>query len=305
MPTNPYDVLGVSRSASAEEITKAYRKLAQQYHPDRNGGDKAAEAKFKEVNNAYEVLSDPQKKQMFDMTGQTGGAGGFPGGAGGFPGGFGGGQQIDPQAAEELFRMFGAGAPGGGFDFGSAFGGGKRGGGKSRGGSRARPPEEVQSDVRVPFLTAATGGSVSLEVGGRGIDVRIPAGIEEGKKLRVPASATGGVDVILRVLIDPHPYFKREGNDVSVEVPISAAEAVLGTKVDVPTLVGDTLTVKVPPGTSSGAKLRMKGKGVAGGDQFLVFKVVVPAKPDDATKALMEEYAKLNPADPRASVPWL
>lgn len=305
MPTNPYDVLGVSRSASAEEITKAYRKLAQQYHPDRNGGDKAAEAKFKEVNNAYEVLSDPQKKQMFDMTGQTGGAGGFPGGgAGGFPGGFGGGQQIDPQAAEELFRMFGAGAPGGGFDFGSAFGGGKRGGGRARGGSRARPPEEVQSDVRVPFLTAATGGSVSLEVGGRGIDVRIPAGIEEGKKLRVPASATGGVDVILRVLIDPHPYYKREGNDVSVEVPISAAEAVLGTKVDVPTLTGDTLTVKVPPGTSSGAKLRMKGKGVAGGDQFLVFKVVVPAKPDDATKAIMEEYAKLNPADPRANVPW-
>jgi DnaJ-class molecular chaperone len=302
MPTNPYDVLGVSRSASAEEITKAYRKLAQQYHPDRNGGDKAAEAKFKEVNNAYEVLSDPQKKQMFDMTGQTGGAGGFPGGSGGFPGGFGGGQQIDPQAAEELFRMFGAGAPGGGFDFGSAFGGGKRGG-KTRG--RPRPPEEVQSDVRVPFLTAAVGGSVSLDVGGRAIDVRIPAGIEEGKKLRVPASATGGVDVILRVLIDPHPYFKREGNDVSVEVPISAAEAVLGTKVDVPTLVGDTLTVKVPPGTSSGAKLRMKGKGVAGGDQFLVFKVVVPAKPDDATKALMEEYAKLNPADPRASVPWL
>jgi len=90
-----------------------------------------------------------------------------------------------------------------------------------------------------------------------------------------------------------------------VEVAILEAEAVLGTKVDVPTLVGDTLTVKVPPGTSSGAKLRMKGKGVAGGDQFLVFKVVVPAKPDDATKALMEEYAKLNPADPRASVPWL
>ncbi len=296
MPTNPYEVLGVSRSASAEEITKAYRKMAQKYHPDRNAGDKAAEAKFKEVNNAYEVLSDPQKKQMFDATGQVGGAGGFPGG-----------QQMDPQAAEELFRnMFGGGgAPGGGFDFGSAFGGGgKRAGGK-RGGSRARPQmEDVETDVRVPFMLAANGGNVSINVGGREIGVRIPAGIEEGKKLRVPASATGGVDVYLKVLIDPHPYFKREGNDVLLEVPISAAEAILGGKVDVPTLNGDTLTVKVPAGTSSGARVRLKGKGIAGGDQFLVFKIVVPAKPDDATKALMEEYAKLNTTDPRANAGW-
>lgn len=304
MPASPYEVLGVSRSASAEEITKAYRKLAQQYHPDRNAGDPAAVAKFKEVNNAYEVLSDPQKKQMFDATGQVGGAGGFPGGAGGFPGG----PQMDPQAAEELFRnMFGGagGAPGGGFDFGSVFGGGggKRAGGK-RAGSRSRPPEDVESDVRVPFLLAANGGNVSITVSGREIDVRIPAGIEEGKKLRVPASATGSVDVYLKVLIDPHPYFKREGNDVLLEVPISAAEAILGGKVDVPTLNGDTLTVKVPAGTSSGARVRLKGKGIAGGDQFLVFKVVVPAKPDDATKGLMEEYAKLNVTDPRANAGW-
>jgi DnaJ-class molecular chaperone len=306
MPTDPYTVLGVSRSASAEEITKAYRKLAQKYHPDRNAGDKAAEAKFKEVNNAYEVLSDPQKKQMFDMTGQTGGAGGFPGGgAGGFDG-----QQVDPRMAEELFRnMFGGGgAPGGGFDFGNMFGGaagGQRRGKQQRGGSRARQQaEDVQTDVRVPFMTAATGGSVGIDVGGREITVRVPAGIEEGKKLRVPATATGSVDVYLRVLIDPHPYFKREGNDVLVEVPISAAEAVLGAKVDVPTLSGDTLTVKVPAGTSSGARVRLKGKGIAGGDQYLVMKVVVPAKPDDATKALMEEYAKLNPQDVRAGVPW-
>jgi DnaJ-class molecular chaperone len=304
MPSNPYDVLGVSRSASAEEITKAYRKMAQKYHPDRNAGDKAAEAKFKEVNNAYEVLADPQKKQMFDATGQVGGAAGFPG-AGGFPGG----QQMDPQAAEELFRnMFGGGgAPGGGFDFGSAFGGGgggKRAGGK-RGGSRARPQmEDVETDVRVPFMLAANGGNVSITVGGREIGVRIPAGIEEGKKLRVPASATGGVDVYLKVLIDPHPYFKREGNDVLLEVPISAAEAILGAKVDVPTLNGDTLTVKVPAGTSSGGRVRLKGKGIAGGDQFLVFKIVVPAKPDDATKALMEEYARLNTTDPRANTGW-
>lgn len=308
MPTNPYEVLGVSRSASTEEITKAYRKLAQKYHPDRNAGDKAAEAKFKEVNNAYEVLSDPQKKQMFDATGHVGGAGGFPGGAGGFPGGFSGGQQMDPQAAEELFRsMFGggAGAPGGGFDFGSMFGGaggGRRGG--KRGGRPQPPMEDVETEVRVPFLTAANGGSVTISIGGREINVRIPAGIEEGKKLRVPASATGSVDVYLKVFTDPHPYFKREGNDVLLEVPISAAEAILGAKVDVPTLTGDELTVKVPAGTSSGGRVRLKGKGIAGGDQFLVFKIVVPAKPDDATKKLMEEYARLNTADPRANTGW-
>lgn len=310
MPTDPYEVLGVSRSASAEEITKAYRKLAQKYHPDRNAGDKAAEAKFKEVNNAYEVLSDPQKKQAFDTFGATGGPGGFPGGAGGFPGGFAGGQQMDPQAAEELFRtMFGGGGPGGGFDFGSMFGGAaggqRRGGGRTRGGGqRARPPEEVQTDVRVPFMTAATGGTVSIDVGGREIEVRIPAGIEEGKKLRVPASATGSADVYLRVLVDPHPYFKREGNDVLVEVPISPAEAILGGKVDVPTLDGGELTVKVPPGTSSGARVRLKGKGIAGGDQYLVMKIVVPSKPDEATKKLMEKYAEHNTHDPRANAAW-
>ncbi|MCU0705855.1 MAG: J domain-containing protein [Fimbriiglobus sp.] len=306
MPTDPYEVLGVSRSASPEEITKAYRKLAQKFHPDRNAGDKAAEAKFKEVNNAYELLSDPQKKQAFDTYGATGGPGGFPGGGAGFPGGF-GGQQIDPQVAEELFRsMFGGGgAAGGGVDFGSMFGGGgKRG--KARGGGRGRPTqgEDVQTDVRVPFLTAATGGSVSIDVGGREIGVRIPAGIEEGKKLRVPASATGSVDVYLRVLIDPHPYFKREGNDVLLEVPISIAEAVLGAKVDVPTLTGETLTVKVPAGKSSGDRLRLKGKGIAGGDLLLMMKIVAPARPDDESKKLMEEFAQRNPEDVRANAAW-
>jgi DnaJ-class molecular chaperone len=307
MPSDPYDVLGVSRSASAEEITKAYRKLAQKYHPDRNAGDKAAEAKFKEVSNAYELLSDPQKKQAYDTFGHAGGPGGFPGGGGaggGFPGGF--QSNLDPQAAEELFRsMFGGGGPGGGFDFGGMMGGGGGGRRKTRGGGRARPQaEDVETDVRVPFLTAATGGSVGINVGGREITVRIPAGIDEGKKLRVPASATGSVDVLLRVLIDPHPYFKREGNDITVEVPISVSEAVLGAKVDVPTLSGDTLTVKVPAGTSSGARVRLKGKGVNGGDQYLVMKIVVPAKPDERLRELMEEYAAANTHDPRANVGW-
>lgn len=300
MPRDFYDTLGVSRSASADEIKKAYRKLAGQYHPDRTGGDKAAEAKFKEVTAAYEVLSDPEKKAQYDRFGHAGGPGGFPG-ADGFPGGAGG---VDPATAEELFRNLfgGAGGPGPGFDMGDMFGGGRQ---KKRGGRRpAPPPEEVESEITVPFLTAANGGAIDIAVGGRTIGVKVPAGIEEGKKLRVPASATGTTDIHLKVRIAPHPYFTRDGNDISVEVPISIPEAVLGCKADVPTLAGDTLTVKVPPGTSSGARIRLKGKGIAGGNQILVVKVVAPATVDEKAKELMAEFAKLVPQDVRADVPW-
>lgn len=305
MPRDLYDVLGVSRSASDEEIKKAYRRLANKYHPDRNPGDKEAEAKYKELTNAHDVLSDPEKRKQYDMFGSTTGAGGFPGGGGGggFPGGFQG--NVDPQAAEELFRnLFGGAAPGGGFDFGGMFGGGGRKAGKTRSGGRQRPAEDVEADVTVPFETAATGGTVSIAVGGRTIDVKVPAGIEEGKRLRVPASATGSADVYLKVHIEPHPYYKRDGNDVLLEVPISMPEAVLGGKVDVPTLGGETLTVKVPAGTSSGGRLRLKGRGIAGGDQYLVFKIVAPSKPSEATQELMKQFAELNPADPRVNAGW-
>lgn len=159
--------------------------------------------------------------------------------------------------------------------------------------------------MTVPFDVAASGGSVAIEVDGRRIDVKVPAGIEEGKKLRVPAEATGGADILLKVKIAPHPYFRREGNDVLLDVPVSLAEAVLGAKVDVPTLDGTKLTVTVPPGTSGGKKLRLRGKGIAGGDQYLVFKVEVPTgKVDDKSRELIEEFAKLNPQHPRANAPW-
>ena len=159
--------------------------------------------------------------------------------------------------------------------------------------------------MTVPFEVAAGGGSVAIEVDGRHIDVKVPAGIEEGKKLRVPAAATGGAEVLLKVRIAPHPYFRREGSDLLLDVPLSLAEAVLGAKVDVPTLDGTKLTVTVPPGTSGGKKLRLRGKGIAGGDQYLVFRVEVPAgKVDDKSRELLEEFAKLNPQAPRANAPW-
>ena len=309
MPRDPYEVLGVSRSATAEEIKKAYRKLAAKHHPDRNPGDKDAEATFKDVSSAFDILSDPDKKQQFDTFGHVG-PNVPPGGGGGFRGGFpgGGGPQMDPEAAEELFRtMFGGGGPGagGGFDLGDLLGGGAKKGRGGRGRGRAAPPpEDIETEVSVPLETAATGGKLSISVGGRDIDVKIPAGIEDGKRLRVPAAATGSTDVLLRVRIAPHPFFQRDGNDITLEVPVGLAEAVLGAKVEVPTPDGSRLTVKVPPGTSGGARIRLRGKGLNGGDQFLVLKVVVPAAADDESRKLIEEFAARNPQDARANVAW-
>lgn len=291
MPRDPYEVLGLSRTASDEEIKKAYRKLAAKHHPDRNPGDKAAEATFKDVSAAYETLSDPDKRKRFDQFGHAGA---------GFPGGGGGGPQMDPQAAQDLFAsMFGGGGPGAGFDLGDLLGGGRR-----KGGHRRRPPEEIEGEVQVPFDTAANGGAVEISVGGRDIEVRVPAGISEGKRLRVPASATGSADLILTVRVQPHPYFTRDGNDLLLEVPISVSEAVLGTRVEVPTIAGDRLTVRIPPGTSGGARVRLTGKGVGGGDQYLTVKVVAPKNLDDAARGLMEQFAAAAPQDVRAGVAW-
>src|SRR5262245_40865222 len=191
MPRDPYDVLGVSKSASAEEIQKAYRKLSKKHHPDRNPGDKQADASYKEVQEAYSILGDPAKKANYDQFGFAGPPqGGFPGGfpGGGFPGGA-GGANIDPEMAEELFKRFTGGGMGGeGFDLGDLFGGGRR---RPRTRSRRPSAEPVEAEVTVPFDVAANGGSVAIDVGGRRIDVKVPAGIEEGKRLRVPAEATG------------------------------------------------------------------------------------------------------------------
>ena len=293
MAKDLYETLGLSRSATADEIKKAYRKQAAKHHPDRNPGDKEAEGKFKEASAAYEILSDADKKERYDRTGQVGPMGGGPGApGGGFPGGF--GQNMDPQAAEEMFRsVFGG-------DLGDMFGGGRP---KQRG-RRSAPTADIESDITVPFHVACLGGSITINVGGRSIDVRVPAGIDEGKKLRVPSSATGTSDVILKVKIAQHPYFTRDGQDISVEIPVSLTEAALGAKVDVPTLGGDKLTVTVPPGKSGGARIRLRGKGVNGGDQYLVLKIVVPTTLTDEAKATLETLAGQLNQTVRAGVPW-
>jgi DnaJ-class molecular chaperone len=306
MPRDPYDVLGVSKTATADEIQKAYRKLSKKHHPDRNPGDKAADAAYKEIQEAFETLGDATRKANFDRYGFAGPPqAGFPGGGfpGGFPGG-GGGVNLDPEMAEELFKRFTGGAAGGagGFDLNDLFEPGRR-----RAKTRPRRPaaDPVEAAVEVPFDVAANGGSIAIEVGGDRIDVRVPAGIEDGKRLRVKADEARPRDVILTVKVAAHPYFRREGSDVYLDVPISLPEAVLGAKVEVPTVGGERLEVKVRPGTSSGAKLRLRGKGVAGGDQYLVFKVVVPAgEVDEASRKLVEGFAEKNPQAPRANVPW-
>jgi DnaJ-class molecular chaperone len=305
MPRDYYEVLGVARTASEDEIKKAYRKLARQYHPDRNPGDKQAEAHFKEVQEAYDVLGDKSKRAQYDRGGfaAMGGAGGPGAGGGPFRWSTSGGgpgfefEGINPEDLASIFGAFG----GGGGDAGDPFG--RRGRGRSRRTS-TRPPETAEAEVNIPFLTAALGGTVSLSVDGRQIDLKVPVGATEGKKLRLGGQGPGGGDLIVRLKIEPHPYFRREGNDVVLDVPLSVAEAVLGTKVDVPTLDDTKLTVKVPAGTSSGSRLRLRGKGIAGGDQFIEIKIVVPKAGDARSRELIEEFARLNPQNPRANLPW-
>jgi DnaJ-class molecular chaperone len=289
----------VKRQASEDEIKKAYRKLARQYHPDRNPGDKQAEAKFKEVQGAYDVLTDKTKRAQYDRFGRVGPDGGFGGAGQTFhwgqaPGG--GFQEMDPGAAAEIFsQIFGGGGA-----MGDIFGQGTR----QRRGRRAATPQDVESEITIPFNTAALGGSVEVRVDGKDINVKIPAGIHDGQALRLQGQGPQGINLVLKIRVQPHPYFKRQGNDLILEVPLSVAEAAMGAKVDVPTLDGTKLTVKVPAGSSSGSRLRLRGKGIAGGDQYIEIKVVVPSAADGRGKQLMEEFAKLHPENPRANVPW-
>jgi curved DNA-binding protein len=304
MPQDYYETLGVSKTASDAEIKKAYRKLAREYHPDRNPGDKQAEAKFKELQQAYDVLSDKQKRAQYDRFGSAGPPrGGFHFGDG--PGGF----QFEFEDVADLLRQggfqAGPGGGAGGFNFGDLFGG-AGGAGPRRGGRGRTAPRAVEAVAEIPFLTAARGGTIDLNVDGRKLSVKVPAGAEDGNTLRVAGQAPGGGDILVRLVVLPHPFFRREGkNDLVLEVPISVAEAVLGGKIEVPTLDGQRLVVKVPPGTSSGARIRLRGQGIAGGDQYLVVKVVAPAHVDDRGRELIEEFAKRHPQNPRAGPPWV
>jgi molecular chaperone DnaJ len=401
-----YEILGVKKSASAEDIRKAFRKLARKYHPDVNPGDKSAEEKFKTLSEANEVLSDPKKRKIYDQVGfysdnidpataeayARAGGGANGGFQGGFPGGgapaggqgvhfdFGGFDFSDLMDNAAKGRKTGGATSGAGSFrdiFGSIFGGG-RGAGQAEEGPE--PGTDLEYQVNVPFWTAIRGGVMRLnitrqdvcsachgqgaiespgkcpECGGSGqitqtggrmkfnvqcprchgtgknlttcptchgegtvtnnepLEVRIKAGTRDGQRIRLPgkgnAGAHGGIPGDLYVIIrtGDHPIFRREGDDIYLSVPVTATEAALGSKIEVPTIDGRAL-LKIPPGTQSGQKLRLREKGVPSatkedvrGDEIVEITVTVPMPRDERTKELLRELAKLNPEDPRAEL---
>lgn len=290
-----YEVLGVSRSASKEEIRKSYKKLARKFHPDVKPADADAEKKFSEITEAYDVLSDEDKRKNYDQFGH-----GFRGGQGGGNPFQGGGASFDLD--DILGGMFGGG------------GGTFRGGGR-RGQARAQKGQDARAEITVPFTVAVEGGehSVTLQSGAKSerLSVKIPAGIDDGQSIRLAGQGNPGVgggpagDLIVLVRIAPHPWFKRDGQNLQVDVPVSPSEAALGAKIDVPTLSEGTVVMTVPPGTSSGAKLRLRGKGVRNhrtgetGDQFVILKIVVPRDLSDESRSLYERLAELDAKNPR------
>ena len=398
-----YEILGVKKSASAEDIRKAFRKLARKYHPDVNPGDKSAEEKFKAISEANEVLSDPKKRKIYDQVGfysdnidpataeayaragQSGGGfpGGFPGaGQAGNQGGvhfdFGGFDFSDfvNTAGRGSQRSSGTGS----FRdiFGSIFGGGRGGAAPAEEGPE--PGSDLEYQVNVPFWTAIRGGVMRLNItrqdvcstchgqgaleapgkcpecngtgqitqtGGRmkfnvqcprchgtgknlsmcptchgegtvtktePLEVRIKAGTRDGQRIRLPGKGNAGHlggapgDLYAIIRTEDHPIFHREGDDISLTVPVTATEAALGVKIEVPTIDGRAL-LKIPPGTQSGQKLRLREKGVPSatregvrGDEIVEITVKVPMPRDERTKELLRELAKLNPEDPRAEL---
>jgi DnaJ-class molecular chaperone len=295
--TDPYATLGTSKTASADEIKKAYRKLAKQYHPDLNPGNATAAARFKDISAAYDLLSDADKRARYDR-GEIDASG-------------------QERADASFYRSYGAGPQGAKYRAGAGFdpsdifadmfsrGGFSRGGGggdfrefKARGG-------DLNYTLTVDFLEAARGAQKRLSFpDGRTLDVNVPAGTESGQVLRLRGQGQPGVaggpagDALIEITVAPHAFFRREGNDVLAEIPITLGEAVVGGKINVPTINGP-VSMSIPAGSNTGAKLRLRGRGIhpkggAAGDQYVTLKVVLPKEPDDALKAFIEGWPGRN-----------
>jgi curved DNA-binding protein len=321
-----YGILGVSRGASADEIKKRYRKLAGKLHPDKNPGDKVSEAQFKDVNRAYEVLIDPKKRALYDEFGEDALREGFDPdrmrqyrawtNQGGAPGGRGGQTNIPFDINDFLRRAQGGPtaadgdfAEGGGMGdlFGDLFGGRKRKRGPARG-----PDQE--SEITIDFSMAVKGGTLTLRTSESPdpITVRIPPGAHEGSRLRLAGqggkSPNGGPsgDLLLRIHVRPHPFFRREGNDLHLDLPITPGEAYAGAKVKVPTPDG-VVSLKVPPHTQSGQALRLKGKGIVrknteAGDLYVHFQVRLPTTDSDELRDAVQKLDRAIDGDPRENI---
>jgi curved DNA-binding protein len=322
MAEDYYKTLGVPRDASQAEIQKAYRALARKYHPDMNPDDKTAKAKFQQVQKAFDVLGDPEKREMYDRYGssfETMGAGrpgaNAPWGGGAGAAGFG------PESFDftQFFgERFGEGSDGG---LGDIFGQFRRAGGgaaKTAPGARRRGAH-ILYELQIPLQTSMSGGEAQLAIqraSGKTetITVKIPAGIEDGKRIRVrgqgepgPGGGAAG-DILITIRVAKHPCFERRGNHLHVKVPVTLAEAALGAKVEVPTPRG-TVSLSIPAGSSSGTKLRLKGHGAAPrsgppGDLLAEIQIVLPEKITEADRRMIEEFGRLHPQDPRANLRW-
>ncbi len=302
-----YAILGVPKSASAEEIKKAFRKLAMKHHPDRNKGDKVAEARFKEINEAYAVLSNPEKRRQYDSFGADGFEKRFSQddifrdfdfGSIFRDLGFGGGGR-----SQNIFSQFFSGAGSGrsqarGSPFESPYGGFSRGHQPVRGRDLIY---ELSMTLEEALVTTNKVITYASDGGQETVSVKVPAGISTGKKLRLPGKGQAGLyggprgDLLVQVRVSEHPTFKREGDDLHLERPIRFTEAVSGAEVDVPTIDRKTLRLKIPPGTACNTKFRLKGYGMphmdgsGRGDAYVHVTVEVPAKPTRKQKSLLKE----------------
>lgn len=298
-----YKILGVSRNASSEDIKKAYRKLARRYHPDLNPGNKEAEEKFKEIQEAYEVLSKEDKRKAYDMYGSTG---------------------FHPGSERTTWRW-----SEGPSEWGVRFGFGDFSGfpgfedifseifGTREAAGRTWRARDIEYEIEIDFETAVKGGTRDIKITretGEGkiltetISVRIPPGVDDGSRIRVPGKGEVGRghsgDLFLRVKVRPHPIFKRKQDDIYIELPVTFYEAALGAQINVPTIDGSA-TVTIPPGVQNGTKLRLKGKGVPNirsgerGDEYVVVKIVMPERINENVKKTFEELARTAPYNPR------
>jgi DnaJ-class molecular chaperone len=304
---DPYDILGVTKSASEADIKKAFRTLAKKHHPDKHQGDADAQKKFQEISGAYDLLSDKDKRAQYDagVLGPDGNPRGFdPRAGGGFRQGnpFGGGGASPFGAGGFKFSFDdrdAAGGGAGGFQdiFAEMMGGGRR----SRGQSRAAPSqtkgEDFSAAVTVSFEEAATGGTRRVVLqNGEQIDVKIPVGVKDGQTIRVKGrggAGRGGApngDILLTVAVAAHPWMTRDGNDIRMDLPVTLKEAALGGKVPVPTLTG-TVSLSVPAHSNTGTVLRLKGKGIGGtGDLYVRLVVTLPDRPDESLKSFLEGW---------------
>jgi DnaJ-class molecular chaperone len=298
-----YEVLGVKRDASADEIRNAYRKLAKQFHPDLNPGKPEAEARFKSISAAYDLLSDPEKRARYDRgeideSGQERPQWNYrthAEGAQGWryrPEG-----EMDLSDLEDLFAAFGSGT--------------RRGRGQAGEGFRARGADR-HFTLTVDFVTAATGGKERLSLAPEEwLDVTIPAGIEDGQVLRLRGKGGPGFgggpagDALIEMHVAPHPLFRRDGDNILVELPISLTEAVLGARVAVPTVTGP-VTMTVPKGSDTGSQLRLRGKGIqrrrSPSDQIVTLKVVIGRSSDADLASFLEKWGPQHPFDPRQGI---